>query len=418
MPETRSPSVLFVNQNYYPDLVSAGQRLTDLAEYLAEGGFDVSVICGRGGYEGESEKAPLRETRNGVDIRRVRTPNFGRSSTLGRIADYAAFFVQALGIVLAHSTPDLVVTLTTPPLVNLVGLATRTLKGQSYGIWSMDLHPDGEKALGMIPKRSILTSALDGLNNAAHRKADFVVALGRHMAERIEAKGVESESLKILPMWTKGMHEVPDEENPYRGQFGLQDRFVVLYAGNAGLFHQFEEICDCMRRFKNHEDVYFLFVGDGPRRGEIEAYARQHRIENFEYRDYVPREDLKYVLSLADVHLLSLRPKISGIAVPSKLYDSMMSARPVVMVGPRSSETAQTIEEGEFGFVVDPSEKEQGAVSDGLVEALETLYNDPNLRAEMGEAGASLYSQEYDRDVVCQQWSRLLRDRIRRSLSD
>ena len=409
-----SPSVLFVNQNYYPDLVSAGQRLTDLAEHLVQDGFDVSVICGRGGYEGESRKAPLRETRNGVHIRRLRTPNFGRSSNLGRIADYAAFFTQALASVLTRPSPDLLITLTTPPLVNVVGLAARKLRGQPYGIWSMDLHPDGEKALEMIPESGILTKALDTLNNAAHRQADFVVALGRHMAERIEKKGVEENALNVLPMWTKEMHAVPDEENPYLDKYDLRDQFVVLYAGNAGLFHQFEEICACMRRFKNRDDVHFLFVGGGPRKEEIESYARKHRLDNFEYRNYVPREDLKYVLSLADVHLLSLRPEISGIAVPSKLYDSMMSARPVVMVGPESSETARTIREGGFGFVIDPSEQSQEAVVDGLVEALKTLYDNPDQRREMGKKGTELYKQEYAQDVVCEQWSHLLRDQIRR----
>lgn len=408
-----SPSILFVNQNYYPDLVSAGQRLTDLAEHLAQDGFDVSVICGRGGYEGESRKAPLRETRNGVHIRRLRTPNFGRSSNLGRIADYTAFFTQALASVLTRSAPDLLITLTTPPLVNVIGLAAKKLKGQPYGIWSMDLHPDGEKALGMIPESGILTKALDTLNNTAHRQAGFVVALGRHMAERIEKKGVEEKALNVLPMWTKEMHAVPDDENPYLDKYDLRDQFVVLYAGNAGLFHQFEEICACMRRFKDRDDVHFLFVGGGPRREQIESYAREYRLDNFEYRNYVPREDLKYVLSLADVHLLSLRPEISGIAVPSKLYDSMMSARPVAMIGPESSETARTIREGGFGFVIDPSEKSREDVVDGLVEALETLYENPDQRRQMGERGSELYAQEYAQEVVCKEWSKLLRSRIR-----
>jgi glycosyltransferase involved in cell wall biosynthesis len=215
-------------------------------------------------------------------------------------------------------------------------------------------------------------------------------------------------------MWTKNMQEVPDKENPYLDKFDLHNQFVVLYAGNAGLFHQFEEICACMRRFERHEDVHFLFVGDGPRRDAIESYARNHDLSNFEYRDYVPREDLKYVLSLADVHLVSLRPEISGIAVPSKLYDSMMSARPVVMVGPESSETAQTIKEGGFGYVVDPSNLSQDAVVDGLEEALRTLHENPERRRSMGKRGSRLYAQEYAQEIVCKQWSQFLRDRIRR----
>lgn len=411
---SKSPSVLFVNQNYYPDLVSAGQRLTGLAEYLAADGFDVHVLCGRGGYEGESMKAPLTETRNGVCVKRLRTPNFGRSTNLGRVADYAAFFTQVLGQVLLSSSPDYIVTLTTPPLVNVVGALANILKGQPYGIWAMDLHPDGEKALGMIPEEGALTSVLDALNNVAFQKADRVVALGRCMAERIKAKGVDAESLTILPIWATGVDEVPDDENPYLRRLGLQDRFVVLYAGNAGLFHQFEEICRCMRRFKNHPEIFFLFVGDGPRRAEVETYADDHGLDNFEYRDYVPREDFKYILSLADVHLISLRPEIAGIAVPSKLSDSMMSARPSVMVGPHSSETAQAIENGGFGYVADPSTQSRNAVVDSLEKSLLALYENPEQRWEMGERAKKVYQKEYEQEVVCEKWSQLLRNRIGR----
>ena len=411
---SHSDSILFVNQDYHPDLVSAGQRLTDLAEYLAEDGFDVKVLCGRGGYEGESAEAPLKETRNGVQIRRFRTPNFGRSSSLGRITDYGAFFLQAFGHVLASSSPDFVITLTTPPLVNIIGLAASVLQGQKYGIWSMDLHPDGEKALGMLSEGSLLTCSLDALNDAAHKRADFVVALGRRMAQQIREKGASRDNVTVLPMWTKGMHEVPDGENPLLDDFDLKDKFVVLYAGNAGLFHQFEEICDCMAHFKNHEDIYFLFVGGGPRKDEIVSFAEREEIGNFEYRDYAPRADLKYILSLADVHLLSLRPEMVGLAVPSKLYDSMMSARPVMMVGPEGSEAAITIEQGNFGFVIDPSNQSREAVTEGLVDSIISLYRQPELRREMGRRGSQLYSRQYAREVVCEKWSRFLRQELER----
>lgn len=403
-----SHSVLFINQDYHPDLVSAGQRLTDLAEYLAEDGFDVKVLCGRGGYEGESEEAPLKEIRNGVQIRRFRTPNFGRSSSLGRVTDYGAFFLQAFGHVLTSSPPDFVITLTTPPLVNLIGLGAYVLQGQRYGIWSMDLHPDGEKALGMLTEGSLPARALDALNDAAHKRADFVVALGRRMAQRIRKKGVSDDNVTVLPMWTKGMNEIPDKENPLLNDFDLGDKFVVLYAGNAGLFHQFGGICDCIRHFKNHGDIYFLFVGGGPRKEEILSFVEKEEVGNFEYRNYVPRDELKYILSIADVHLLSLRPEIAGVAVPSKLYDSMMSARPVVMVGPEGSESAMTIEQGNFGFVIDPSDQSREAVTEGLVDSIMSLYRQPELRREMGRRASQLYGRQYAREVVCEKWSRFL----------
>ena len=406
-------SILFVNQNYYPEVVSAGQRLTSLAEFLASEGFDVHVVCGRGGYGGESSEAPLRETHNGVHIRRFRTPSFGRAKTIGRLADYLAFFLQALLHVLTRTKPDMLVTLTTPPLVNLLGTTVRSLRGVPYGIWAMDLHPESEKALGMLEEGSPLTRLLDTANDASFREADFVVALGTYMKKRIVQKGVAPENVAVIPVWAMNEERVDDTENPLLSDLGLDDKFVVLYAGNAGLFHEFDGICESMRLLKDHPDIFFLFVGDGPRREKIESFVHSHDIDNFRYHDYVPHEQLKNVLSLADVHLLSLRPDIAGLAVPSKLYDSMTSAQPVLMYGPQASEPAETIAEGAFGFIVDP-EQCTSATDAGqkLASHLLDLYEDSDKASTYGRRALETYRDTFGDHRVFEAWSMLLEKRI------
>ncbi len=407
-----SPSILFVNLNYYPDFVSAGQRLQDLAEYLVADGFDVSVLCGRGGYEGESSQAPRRQILNGVRVRRLPMPHFGRATTLGRLTDYAAFFVQALARLLVTRRYDRVIFLTTPPLLAAVGPVLHLLRGQSYGIWSMDLHPDAEKALGMLRPQAVATRTLDALNNAAHRRADFVVALGPYMKKRLIAKGVVPERIPIFPMWTRGMDAVPDADNPYLDELGLADKCVVLYSGNAGLAHRFDEVCTVMKHVRDHPDLFFLFLGGGPRREEITAFAEEHGVQNFHYHDYIPRDQVKYFLSLADVHLLTLRDDMAGIAVPSKLYDSMAASRPVVMVGPQASEPAETIKQGGFGYVVDPVAGGTQAAVARLVEALGALQGAPDRRRALGQQGRAMYERTYRRDVVCASWAAFLRRQL------
>ena len=60
---TRRPSILFVNQHYWPDVAATGQVLSDLAEYLVGEGYRVGVLCSRGRYEGGRVEAPDREIR-------------------------------------------------------------------------------------------------------------------------------------------------------------------------------------------------------------------------------------------------------------------------------------------------------------------------------------------------------------------
>jgi hypothetical protein len=92
---TPKPSVLFVNQHYYPDLAATAKMLTDLCEYLAADEFDVHVLCSRGHCLSGSMQVPKKEVHNGVHIHRVRATAFGRNRVVGRLSDYASFYAGA-----------------------------------------------------------------------------------------------------------------------------------------------------------------------------------------------------------------------------------------------------------------------------------------------------------------------------------
>lgn len=404
-----SPSLLFINQHYYPDFASTAQHLTDLAEHLVDDGYEVHVLCSAGHYLSGSMDVPMEETHNGVHIHRVRATAFGRDTLLGRLADYASFFLQVLWRVLTGPRYDYVIPLTTPPLIALVATAARLLRGQPYGIWSMDLHPDAEVAVGMLDEGQPLTRVLHALNDWAYRRADFVVDLGPYMKQRIRDKGVPDERLHTIPVWNKKdeVYPIPDDENPLVDEVGLRDKFVVMYSGNAGLGHRFDEVLEAMRYFEGHPDVFFLFVGSGPRRDEITTFAEAHDLSNFAYLDYFPREQIKYSLSLADVHLLTLYNAMAGIAVPGKLYGILAAGKPVLMLGPEASDSGETIRKYDVGTVVDPHMA--GDATEQFIGAVEGLYEDEKRRAEMGERGREVFLDHFEQEVCCEQWAELIR---------
>ncbi|PAP77165.1 glycosyltransferase family 4 protein [Rubrivirga marina] len=406
------PRLLFVNQHYWPDVAATGQILTDLAEHLAARGFEVDVLTGRGKYVSGDLEAPAEETRNGVRVRRLSSTSFGRSSHLGRIADYAGYYLGVLRRLLTGERYDLVIVLTTPPLLSVAARLSGQLRGQQYAVWSMDLHPDAEVAIGMLSERGLPARVLHRLNDAGYRGADLVVDLGFRMKERIAAKGVATHRLVTIGMWSDGagVRPLDPAENPVRRSLGIDaDQVVVMYSGNAGVAHRFEEICEAMRTLQDDDRFYFLFVGSGPRRAEVEAFIEAERIENASYEDYFPREELAASLSAGDVHLLTLRESMAGIVVPSKLYGILAAGRPVVMVGPERSESAQTIRQHDVGEVIDP---EAGGSGADLVAALRRLADAPAERRVMGERARAAFETEYDRAVLCEAWADLLAARF------
>lgn len=404
------PSLLFINQHYHPDFAATAQHLTDLAEHLADEGFEVHVLCSAGHYLSGAMDVPMEETHNSVHIHRVRATAFGRGTMLGRLVDYASFFLRALARVLTRSRYDLVVSLTTPPLIALVGTVARIIRRQPYAIWSMDLHPDAEVAVDMLHPRRRLTRLLHALNNWAYKRAEFVVDLGPYMKRRLTDKGIPDERLHTIPVWNKKeeVYPIPEDENPLVSEVGLEDKFVIMYSGNAGLGHRFQEVLEAMQYFDGHPEIHFLFVGSGPRKEEIISYVDEHDLSNVTYLPYFPREQIKYSLSLADVHLLTLYNSMAGIAVPGKLYGILAAGRPVLMVGPTASDPAATIREHEVGEVVDPHGGSENATKQ-FIRAVETLYNDAERRREMGKRGREVFLEEFEREKSCTKWESVLR---------
>jgi colanic acid biosynthesis glycosyl transferase WcaI len=410
---SKAAKLLFVNQYYWPDHASTAQHLADLAEHLAARGHEVHVLCGQGAYKPGAAKPPKSEVHNGVTIHRVAATSFGRKSTLHRMIDYLSFYFRAFLAAMMMPRFDVVATLTTPPIIGLIGTFLRRLKGSRHVYWSMDLHPDASIALGRMNPKNPVVSKLAWLSDAVYRQADKVVVLGPYMADRIASKKVRRDRLAIIPVWSRRdeIYPLPREGHELRASLGLTDKFVAMYSGNLGLAHSFGEIIEAARRFKDHKDLVFLFVGGGPRLLEVKAAKEAEGLDNIRLMDYFPREQLHASLSVADVHLITMRSEMTGVVVPGKLYGAMASGRPTLFVGPNHCESADTIREADCGLTV-----RLGDV-DGLVEALYTLAAEPELASELGRKGRAAFLAQHEKDHCCAQWAALIGDLLEGSPS-
>ena len=400
----RPRRLLFVNQYYWPSHASTAQHLTDLVEHLAARGHDCHILCGRGGYKTGADRPSKHEVRNGVQIHRVDATSFGRGSTLGRMVDYLSFYARAFILALFLPRFDVVTTLTTPPIIGLVGTMLRRLKGSRHVYWSMDLHPDASIALGRMSPRNPVVAWLAWLSDFVYRQADKVVVLGPYMADRVAAKGARRDRLEEIPVWSRRdeIYPIPRAGHPLRESLGLADKFVAMYSGNLGLAHSADEFVEAARRLRDRDDIVFLFVGDGPRMTEVRQAQEAESLANIRFLDYFPREQLHASLSLADVHLISMRAEMTGVVVPGKLYGVMASARPAIFVGPGHCETADTIRSAGCGLTVrlgDPAR---------LVDAIQLLASDLDLAANFGQNGRAAFLARHEKEGCCFAWAAMI----------
>ncbi len=149
-----------------------------------------------------------------------------------------------------------------------------------------------------------------------------------------------------------------------------------------------------------------MFVGSGPRAEEVRSARDREGLTNVRLLDYVAREELHQSLSVADVHLISMRPEMTGIVVPGKLYGIMAAGRPALFVGPAHCESADTIRRAGCGFTIAPGDAE------GVVSALTTLAADLNLAHQMGQKGRINFLATHERNLCCYQWLELVRNLV------
>jgi colanic acid biosynthesis glycosyl transferase WcaI len=193
---------------------------------------------------------------------------------------------------------------------------------------------------------------------------------------------------------------MPRFGHPLREELGLVDKFVAMYSGNLGLAHSFEEFLEAARRLRDRDDIVFLYVGDGPRLAEVKRAKEAEGLDNIRFLSYFPREQLHASLSLADVHLISMRSEMTGIVVPGKLYGVMASGRPALFVGPDHCESADTIRDANCGITVRLGE------SDAVIDALTKLAGDPQLVEELGNHGRDAFLAIHEKDVCCEAWAK------------
>ena len=331
--------VLLLNQCFYPDVAATAQHLADLAVELAAGGHEVTVISSDRGYDNPAIRFPRRETWKDIKIIRIPSVSLGKSSKLRRALNFATFlFVCALRLLLLPRF-EVVVTLTSPPLISVLGSLFVSLKGGRLIFWVMDLNPDEAIAAGWLKEDSFAASALSRLLAHSLRHAERIVVLDRFMKQRIVAKGIPEEKTVTIAPWSHNdvVWFDPVGRDKFRLGNNLSGKFLVMYSGNHSPCHPLDTLLGAARKLAERDDIAFCFVGGGSEHEKVKAYAAGHKLRNILCLPYQPLSELAGSLSAADLHVVVMGNAFIGIVHSCKIYNILEIGSPVLYVGPASS---------------------------------------------------------------------------------
>ncbi len=399
------PRIVFVNRFFHPDGSATSQLLGDLAFHLAETGWDVAVITSRQLYDDPARALPPFETVRGVRIHRVWATRFGRRHLPTRALDYLSFYASATAALArladAHTV---VVAETDPPLVSVPSALVAALAGASLVNWTQDLFPEIAERLH-VPGIAPLAPLLRRLRNLSLGHARANVVLGEDMAARLRAEGIAPDRIAVIHNWSLSETETiasADARQALRAEWSLGGKLVVGYSGNFGRVHDLATALDAAAALRAEPGIHFLFVGDGAQRPWLEGRVASLGLTNVTLRPYQPRERLAASLAVPDLHLVTQKPEVEGLVVPSKLYAVLAAARPVLFVGDPRGEVARRIVEAGCGraFPI-------GAHAE-LAATLRELAAQPARVSEMGQRARALWAARYQRQQALAAWRDLL----------
>lgn len=394
--------ILLLNEYYPPDISATANMAAMVAEALARK-HQVTVVAGRPSYD-PSEFYPWkllrRDVRNGVTVERVGSTAYPRHRMRRRVANYLSYLALAVPRAWALR-PDVVLAMTDPPVAGMAGAIVAWLARRPFVYNIRDLYPD--MALGgEIVRRAAWVTLWENLHRAALRHAARVIVLGDDMRERILAKGVAPERVRIVRDGTTLPSSAPDLRDPaaravveeIRGGFS----FVALHAGNLGFYGAWNTLLAAARLLRD-ENTGLVFVGDGASRAAVESVAQE--AANVRLLPFRPAAQIPHVMMAGDVHIVTIRRGLEGVVVPSKLYSILAAGRPVLVVADAKSDAARIVAESGCGLAADPDDPA------AVARAIRSLRSDPERLSEMGRRAREC-AEKYARVTELERFARII----------
>ena len=358
-------NLLIYAHYYYPDVASTGQILTELAEGLKDS-FHTTVICTVPSYTGKISQYYRKhkyyfENINGVDVLRIRVPEFRKNFALSRIYNILSYFISAISATFRVERQDYVFTISQPPILGgMLGVIGKRVKKAKLIYNIQDFNPEQIQAVEFTHNK-LLLGLMMALDKHSCRRADKVIVVGRDMLETLQNRFADLPSYAYINNWINEKEIVPlpatDERvMQFKEKYGLQGKFVIMYSGNIGLYYDLVNIVKVIKEFREFTDVAFAFIGEGSVLEELKDLQREYEITNMVFIPYQDKSSLVYSLNAGDVHFVVNVRGIKGVSVPSKLYGVMAAGKPVLGVLEEGSEARLIVNEAKCGLSVSPGD--------------------------------------------------------------
>ncbi len=412
--------VLYLSQYFPPEVGATQTRAYEMAQGLIRAGHQVTMLTEvpnhpagviRPEYRG---RFWVREVFEGIDVIRVWVKTAPVKTMRTRLAFYVSYMLNAAfaGLALARGRYDVIYATSPPLFVGGAALTLSYLRRIPLVFEVRDLWPESAVALGELTNPRFIRWAT-WLEEACYRRARRIVVVTQGIRDRLAERGLPTGKLAFIPNGanTDLFRPRPEEGAALRRQLGLDDRFIVLYAGIHGIAQGLETALQAAHQLAAEPRIHFLFVGDGPVKADLLALRDALGLANVTMLDAQPRESIPAYLSAADVALVPLRRlELFKGALPSKMFDAWACGCPVVLS--IEGEARRVLEQAQGGVFVEPESPT------ALAAALRRLAAERERCRAYGANGRRFVVAHYSRQAQARRLAELLESLVTEGRED
>ena len=389
-------NILIVTPYFYPEKGAPQTRLLDYSLDFIKAGHNVVVLTAMPNYprgivfDQYKKKFFVKEEFKGIRIHRIWTFTSQKKNFFSRILNQVSFAFMAILPGLRIKNIDLIFVESPPLFDGIIGVVLSFFKKIPFVFNVADIWPQAAIELNILNNLLFIKMA-EKLERYIYKKAEKVLIVTPGWYELLKSKGLSEAKLKLI---TNGVNidffKPSGKREEFRKKFHFSDNFVIFFGGNHGLAQGLDILVKSGIYLRDFPDIRIVLMGDGPLKNDLIKLKNDLKLDNVEFRDSSPLNEVPHYLEAADAAAVTLKniPLMEGW-IPVKLYEAMAMEKPVV--ANLKGDTEKIIKESEAGICVKPENPES------LAKAIIELKENKNQSHLKGKKGREYIVKNFNR---------------------
>ena len=272
-------------------------------------------------------------------VKVVKITVYNKDSTFKRFMSWVVAFFQVVILLKTKYRKHEVFSSSNPPLLNLLPWITN----RKTSLLIYDVYPDALIAMRFVKRNGIVATVWSRMNKLGFKRAHQLITITNGM-KLVLSKYAKGKEFEVVPVWAADMIAPPEiGTNSFLTKYELEEKFLIVYSGNLGLGYNLEDLINVAEILQGSNKIHFLIVGNGYKRDQIIGTVREKNLENCQYFPSLDEGDFRMLLGATKIGVVCLDDITAGLAIPSKTFNLLSAAKPIICLGSEESELASLI---------------------------------------------------------------------------